>query len=663
MNDVRGESRSLEFGDARDERSTYVFPGHLTRESWEARAEHLRRRILVSAGLWPLPDRTSLHACVTGSVEHEDYAVRNVALESYPGFFVFGNLYCPRGKTGPFPGVLNPQGHWEHGRLDNSESGSIVARCITLARQGYVAFAYDMVGLNEGSLQVPVAGHGKAKPSVFRDLRGYLWGISLMGLQLWNSIRATDYICSLPEVDPARIACTGASGGGTQTFMLAAVDRRITAAAPVNMVSASFQGGCLCENAPNLRLECSNVEFAAMMAPRPMLMVACTGDWTRDTPRCEYPAVCSIYRLYEASRQVEMVQIDAPHNYNKESREAVYHWLGRLMLGAKDAEALKERTIEPDPPESLLVFRDGKLPAHAVTVEQLKEDRIAAARSQIEALAPVDAATLHAYREVMGVAYRYALTARQPESCELRASRIGEGRLGGYRIERLIVGRREGSEHVPATLYVPEPPAGGVLAVHPAGQAGLLAGQAPSPLLDALLRHHLMVLAIDACGAGSSAGPGPDYAADHYLTYNRSAVARGVQDILTAIAYLRTRAYRVSLLGLEEAGLWCLLAAPLATGLLKTVADAAQFDPDDDNAWIRRLFVPQIRRAGDLRTVAALVAPSQLVIHNAAATFPVAWFEQTYAAAGVPEAVHIVPTAMDSEETVRALLAGVDMRC
>src|SRR5678815_2550251 len=122
-----------------------------------------------------------------------------------------------------------------------------------------------------------------------------LWSISQMGLQTWNSIRALDFISGLPDVDARRLGCTGESGGGTQTFMLAAIDNRLAAVAPVVMVSHSMQGGCSCENAPGLRVEYSNMEIAAAAAPRPQILVAASGDWTKDTMTVEGPAIQSVY--------------------------------------------------------------------------------------------------------------------------------------------------------------------------------------------------------------------------------------------------------------------------------------------------------------------------------------------------------------------------------
>ena len=625
-----------------------TFPSYPTRASWESRAEHLRKRILVSAGLWPMPERRPLAPQVTGRIEHDEYTIENLYFESLPGFLVTGNLYIPKGEPGPFPGVLSPHGHWEHGRLEHCELGSIPARCITFARQGYVAFAYDMIGYNDSGLQIRDPEGGRDHIASFIDPQSTLWGTSLMGLQLWNSIRAVDMLLSLPQVDPQRIACTGASGGGTQTFMLTAVDTRVKVSAPVNMISAHMQGGCLCENIPNLRLDGYNVEFGAMMAPRPLLMVSATGDWTKNTPQVEFPDVQSIYRLYEAADKVATVQVDAPHNYNQESREAVYAWLGKWMLGIDDAASLQEQPLQVDPPEEMRVFPDGKLPESALTGQEVTANLIHDAQAQIDALKPVDAATLNASREVLGTAYRYAVNAVQPQGDDLRVEHVGGEAREGLRLERLIIGRKGAGEQMPALLFAPDPLPGhaaGALVVHPQGKAGWVTADGPGELISGLLAQGSMVLAIDPFGTGElqplQRGLDVSPAVGHFYTYNKTDTAERVQDILNGLAYLLTRTYTAHLVGAGQAGLWCLLARGLARDVAQTVVDAAQFDVDDDRAWVEQLFVPQVRRAGDFRTAAALAAPGKLYIHNAHASFPAGWFRQVYEAAGAPNALHV----------------------
>ena len=303
----------------------YEFGDYKTLDEWKQRAQQLRRQVRFSAGLMPWPEKTPLHAEVFDKTEHEAYTIEKVILETYPGFFLGGNLFRPVGKPGPHPAVVSPHGHWRFGRLENQQLNSTIGRGITLARQGYIALNYDMVGYND------TAAHIAHRQDWGR--RAELWGVGILGLQLWNTIRVTDFLLSLPDVDAKRVAATGASGGGSQVFLQTAVDDRIHYAAPVNMISAHMQGGDWCENAPNLRIDTNNMEIGALTAPRPMLMVSATGDWTKNTPREEFPAIQKIYNLYGAEDGVEEAQFDSPHNYHQDSREAMYKFFWQESAG------------------------------------------------------------------------------------------------------------------------------------------------------------------------------------------------------------------------------------------------------------------------------------------------------------------------------------------
>lgn len=273
---------------------------------WTRRAERVRRQMLVTLGLWPTPTPTPLNAVVHGKVERDDYTVERVYFESLPGFYVTGSLYRPKsGGAQKRPGVLCPHGHWADGRFHEAgaeavrkeivqgaerfEEGGrspLQARCVQLARLGCVVFHYDMIGYAD-SVQIPQSlahGFAKQRPEM-NTPEG--WGLfspqaeehyqSVMGLQTWNSIRALDFLLGLPEVDAERMGVTGASGGGTQTFILCALDQRPALAFPAVMVSTAMQGGCTCENASGLRVDTGNVEFAALFAPKP-LGLTCADD-------------------------------------------------------------------------------------------------------------------------------------------------------------------------------------------------------------------------------------------------------------------------------------------------------------------------------------------------------------------------------------------------
>ena len=309
-------------GSLRDQNTPRDFPEIATTAQWQERAREIREQILVSSGLWPLPEENTV------APRHfwQDRSRRlqrrkSLFPDAYPGFYLAGNLYRPVDRgNGPFPAILNPHGHWEHGRLNDTEVCSIPGRCINFARQGNIAFSDHLVGYNdthfpESATNVPF--YKVHRDFATNDPANLLWSISLMGLQTWNSIRALDFIASLPDADPHRLACTGASGGGTQTFILGAIDDRLAAQAPVVMVSHTMQGGCGCENMPGLRIEFSNMEIAAAAAPRPQILVGASGDWTRTMLTVEGPAIARIYDLFGQPEKLRYVRFDFPHNYNQ----------------------------------------------------------------------------------------------------------------------------------------------------------------------------------------------------------------------------------------------------------------------------------------------------------------------------------------------------------
>ncbi|HNV02127.1 MAG TPA: hypothetical protein PLE61_01720 [Vicinamibacterales bacterium] len=533
-------------------------PRFTSRADWEARAAYLREHVLASAGLLPMPPKTPLNPVVFDETTHDGYSVSKVYFESLPGFYVTGNLYKPAGE-GPFPAVLSPHGHWAYGRLENSATGSLPGRGINLARLGMVVFMPDMVGYND-SRQLPHTFGGK---------RESLWGLSLAGLQLWNNIRGLDFLQSLPYVRKDALGATGASGGGSQTFLLAAVDERVAVSVPVNMISLHMQGGCLCENMPGLRLDTTNVEIAAAIAPRPLLMVSATGDWTRDTLEKEYPAVRAIYALLGAEDRVSAVRFTAEHNYNKDSREAMYAWMARWLQGAPAQPRLEERAFSVDRLQDLLVFHGRALPEGALTPDAITAGWIGAARQQLTAT-PLS---------VRASALRHALAF----AAERAVTPGGAGATAPGAAARAPARRR------PAVLIAGD--------VGGAGDALRAAGFTVRPIAFA---------AFDAEAAARI---------KHFDTYNRTPASQRVADIVSA---LRAEPNAVLVAAGDEA-----LAGALASAIAPprlAVLDVKGFDAGRDEEFVARVYIPGLRRAGDFRTAADL-APGRLVIHGAGEGF------------------------------------------
>ncbi len=540
-------------------------------KTWEARREQLRKQILVAAGLHPLRPRPPVPVHRFGKIRKGIYTVEKIALETLPGFVVGANLYMPAGAQRPSPAVLVAHGHWKHGRTHHAEDYSVPALCANLAAQGFVVLAWDMVGY-EDTQQLP-HDFGRTQDEL-------VWLFSPFSLQLWNAIRALDFVELLPEVNRFLIGMTGASGGGTQTYLLAAVDERIRAAAPGGMVSASFQGDDVCEMALGLRIDTNNVELASLIAPRHLMLVAATGDWTRDTPRIELPAIRSVYALYGQERRATAAMIDAGHNCNRQSREAIYAFFHRTLA--------RRSFLSPAPRENPalpLPARDELLIGEAIrTVARAAPADILAAwrRMAIERTASMSDAEL---RDRLAALFHVSM----PREVATPAS-----------THELVLLRTDTGTPVRARWVSPPGPDVPCyeIAVSPEGLACSecqklpeTSGPAPARLLIEVFR--------------ASAPPQPFEL--ERATFHRSPLAERVQDILAAVAYVRGFAgdRPVDLLCHGNARGWCLLALAAAPAELRLESPSTLGQPMPESlaGYLAR---PGIAYAGGLATLLRL---------------------------------------------------------
>jgi dienelactone hydrolase len=322
-------------------------------KGWQAHADSIKNQLRTGMELKTFPARTPLNPKYRNKQTLNGYTVEAVVFESVPGFYVTGNLYRPTGNATPksLAAIVFPHGHWDKPEDYGRFRADMQYRCAAFAKMGAVVFSVDLIGYGESQQLEHTFSKGVA-------------------IQTWNIMRIIDLLLTFPEVDPARVAVTGASGGGTQTFLAAALDDRIAVSIPVVQVSAHFFGGCMCESGMPIHKTgnkvFSNAEIAAVAAPRPMMVISDGADWTRNTNKVEFPFIQSIYTLYGKPNLTENAHFaDEKHDYGKNKRLAAYGFLSR-HLGLKLANiqnqngAVDESFVTVVDRKSLEYFKPGE---------------------------------------------------------------------------------------------------------------------------------------------------------------------------------------------------------------------------------------------------------------------------------------------------------------
>ncbi|MBI2193161.1 MAG: hypothetical protein HYU36_14370 [Planctomycetes bacterium] len=315
----------------------------------------LRKRILRCVGLDPLPDRIALEVEFSSPLEHPWCEVRAVTYRLWPGIRARALLYRPKAlPERPAPGMLCPVGHWQGG----STHPDVQARCLNLARLGYVVLCTTQ--------------------HHFEDLAA---GFSHQTLMIWNNMRGLDLLEGLPGVDGSRLGCAGASGGGLQTQMLAALDERVGAATIVGLtcdyreILFPYRSHCVCNHWPGAMQFTDQPEIAALALPRPVQFLT-MNDWTQNFGRDNLRAVRALYEAHGIGERVDHQYWPTPHLYDRPKRERTYAWMERWLRGGRECgDALAE-------PETL-VFLPARLEELCACIPGPKEEVLDAAQNRI----------------------------------------------------------------------------------------------------------------------------------------------------------------------------------------------------------------------------------------------------------------------------------------
>jgi hypothetical protein len=675
------DTRNQEFRDRRHGKPVtlddyFPFTPPASRDEWLKRRQQVREQVLVATGLWPMLPKTPLNPVIHGKINRDEYTIEKVYFASLPGYYVCGNLYRPKGKTGKLPAVLCPHGHWQDGRLFKAADAEVErqlklvaeqtaegaryplqARCAQLARMGCVVFFYDMVGVAD-SQQIP---HRVG----FTDADAELRLQSFMGLQTWNSIRALDFLLSLPDVDPHRVGVTGASGGGTQTFILGAIDDRPAAAFPAVMVSTAMQGGCVCENCSHLRVGTGNIELAGLFAPRPLGMSG-ANDWTVDIETKGLPELRKLYALYGAEDQV-MARCfpQFGHNYNQVSREVMYNFFNKhLKLG--QPEPVVERPFVRVSPKDLSVFdKKHSLPADALDAKGVRKYLTEVAEKQMAIPKEGDKHGWAEMRRTLSTALRVMVHDTLPSLAEVEDRRgAASEEKDGVLIRKMLLSRKGKGEAVNASGVCTRQFDGTVVVwVHPDGVASLWQDGKLVQAAKRILDKKAGILALDAFLTGTTvsekARPVNAKFAGFTFGYNRTLLAERVHDILTVVAYAKEfdRSKKVHLAGFGKAGPWVLLARGLCgDAVQRTAADMNRFRFDRVESTADEMMLPGALKYGGLGALASLCAPHELFVHQHGGTSSGRWLRGAYTAAGATDALHREADLVSAERVVEWLL-------
>ena len=334
-------------------------------ERWKQQRPVMKRQMLYMLGLDPMPKRTTLHAQITGVLQRPKYRIEKVVFQSLPGLYVTANMYVPHQRAGPLPAILYVCGHSPHPKGAKSDYQD---RAIWFASNGFAVLVLDTLEFGE------VAGlhHG------IHDLNLWYWlslGYTPIGVEVWNAVRALDYLETRPEVDKQRFGMTGISGGGATTWYTAAIDERIAAAAPVcstftfGSQAAHWvaSGQCDCIYFHNTYLE--DLPLAgALIAPRPLFIFSGQrdGDFPPDGYHAVFNKVKQVYDLYGGSEgqqaRVRELDEDVGHTdapaFLRGAREWMTQWLKKNQEPYQEVEAVKES------PDDLAVL--SQLPSDAI---------------------------------------------------------------------------------------------------------------------------------------------------------------------------------------------------------------------------------------------------------------------------------------------------------
>ena len=338
-----------------------------SKEEVEKRTAYMREKFIESLGGLPLSD-TPLNPIIAGTLTCDGFRIEKIIFKSRPRTYVTANLYVPEGITSPGGAVLFLSGH--HEQAKHQDEYQIV--CRYLVKAGLVVLAQDPIGQGE-------------RFSYYDKITGKTnvdWGVpehDYAGCQCWplgdglaryfvhDAMRGIDYLCTRPEVDPARIGVTGNSGGGTQTTLMMMCDPRITAAAPATflMNRQTYIYTDMPQDSeqlwPGLTAKgFDHEDILISMVPKPVLVLAVTSDFFPiEGTRRTVERTRRFWKMYQREEHLKLFEDDSDHHYTRPMAKAAAEFFSEHLLGQKISPA--DENINPIEPSLLWCTKSGQV--------------------------------------------------------------------------------------------------------------------------------------------------------------------------------------------------------------------------------------------------------------------------------------------------------------